>query len=325
VNLIEQLSAEVERLSATMGREYYLIAESDLNDPRVVRPREAGGYGIDAQWSDDFHHALFAVLTGDRQGYYADFGSLADLAKSLQEVFVYNGNYSNFRRRHHGRPTVGLPGNRFVGCIQNHDQVGNQATGQRISHLVTLGRAKIAAAIVLTSPFVPLLFQGEEFAASAPFQYFTHYEDTEIGRLVSEGRKREFEGFGWSPDEIPDPQDKSTFERSKLNWTEPEKPVHAEVLQWYKDLIRLRRKSNDLEDGNLSAVHVRFDEHARWLVIERGEVRVACNLGAARVRLEIGNGAKLLLASDPSFLLSEAGIELDPDSVAILLIRQSAE
>ena len=325
IHFLEQLADEVRILEARLGKNFEVIAESDSNDSRLVRAKEGGGFGLDAQWSDDFHHALFTVLTGQHQGYYEDFGSLADLAKSLQEVFVYNGNYSRFRKRNHGRPVVGLPGNRFLGCIQNHDQVGNQAKGQRISHVVTLGRTKIAAAIVLTSPFIPLLFQGEEFAASTPFQYFTHYEDTEIGRLVSEGRKREFEGFGWAADEIPDPQDKATFERSKLDWSDLKKPVHAAILQWYKDLIHLRRTLNDLEDGNLSAIHVRFDEQANWLVIERGQVRVACNLGAGRVTLEIGKGAELLLASDPSFLLSEAGIELGPDSVAILRIPSPAE
>ena len=325
IHFLEQLADEVQVLEARLAKNFEIIAESDLNDPRLVRAKEAGGFGLDAQWSDDFHHALFTVLTGENQGYYADFGSLADLAKSLREVFVYDGNYSRFRKRNHGRPALGLPGSRFLGCIQNHDQVGNQAKGQRISHLVNLGRTKIAAALVLTSPFVPLLFQGEEFAASSPFQYFTHYEDKEFGRLVSEGRKREFEGFGWDPDQIPDPQDKKTFERSKLNWADLEKPVHAEVFGWYKDLIRLRRTSSDLEDGNLSVVHVRFDEQARWLVMERGDMRVACNVGADRVSLEIGHDAELLLASDPAFLLSENRIELGPDSVAILRVPENRE
>ncbi len=320
IHFLEQLADEVRVLEARLAKRFVLIAESDLNDPRLVRAKEAGGFGLDAHWSDDFHHALFAVLTGENQGYYEDFGSLADLAKALRNVYVYDGNYSVFRKRNHGRPAIGLPGSRFVGCIQNHDQVGNRAKGERISHFVNLGRTKIAAALVLTSPFIPLLFQGEEFAASSPFQYFTHYEDPEFGRLVTEGRKREFEGFGWSPDQIPDPQDKKTFERSKLNWGELEKPVHAEVMQWYKDLIRLRRTSSDLADGNLNAVNVRFDEQMNWLVMERGRFRVACNFASHRVTVETDGGAELLLASDPSFVLSDSEIELGPDSVAILRV-----
>ena len=174
---------------------------------------------MDAEWSDDFHHALVTVLTGDRSGYYSDFGSIADLAKSLKSVFVYDGIYAPHRDRIQGRPVEGLPAWRFLGYAQNHDQVGNRAKGERLCHLVNEGRAKIAAALVITAPFVPMLFQGEEWAASSPFQYFTDHE-AELGKLVSEGRKKEFAAFGWNPDEIPDPQDEQTFLRSKLNWNE---------------------------------------------------------------------------------------------------------
>ena len=198
IHFLEQLTGEVRRLEAAMGKHFYLIAESDLNDPRIVKAEEAGGYGLDAQWSDDFHHALFAVISGERAGYYADFGSLAQLAKSLRCVFVYDGTYSEHRQRNHGRPVVGLSGHRFIGFVQNHDQVGNRARGERVSHEAGMGRAKIAAALVLTSPFVPMLFQGEEFGASAPFLYFTDYDDPELGRMISEGRKKEFVAFGWT-------------------------------------------------------------------------------------------------------------------------------
>ncbi len=167
INFMEQLTAEVRALEAHTGRDYVVIAESDLNDPRLVTAREAGGYGMDAQWSDDFHHALVTVLCAGGGGYYSDFGSLADLAKSLREVFVYDGRYSKYRDRVHGRPVRGLPGWRFLGFSQNHDQVGNRAKGERLAHLVSTGRAKIAAALVLTAPFVPMIFQGEEWAASA--------------------------------------------------------------------------------------------------------------------------------------------------------------
>jgi maltooligosyltrehalose trehalohydrolase len=320
IHFLEQLAGEVKRLEAKMGKHFVLIAESDLNDPRIVKAEEAGGYGLDAQWSDDFHHALFSTVSGERDGYYADFGSLAALAKALKCVFVYDGNYSEYRGRNHGRQVVGLSGHRFVGFVQNHDQVGNRAQGERLSHEVSVGRAKIAAALVLTAPFVPMLFQGEEFGASAPFLYFTDYDDPELGRAISEGRKKEFVAFGWSPDSIPDPQAEETFARSKLQWSEITQEPHASLLHWYKDLIRLRRTRSELSDGNLNAVHVQFNEEAQWLVLERGHLRIACNLGKEPVEVEIGSGAKLLLASDDSIALTGTNIKLGPDSAAVVSI-----
>jgi maltooligosyltrehalose trehalohydrolase len=318
IHFLEEITGEVRRLEAAIGKHFVLIAESDLNDPRIVKAEEAGGYGLDAQWSDDFHHALFSAISGERAGYYADFGTLAQLAKSLRCVFVYDGNYSEYRGRIHGRQVVGLSGHRFIGFVQNHDQVGNRAQGERVSHEAGVGRAKIAAALVLTAPFVPMLFQGEEFGASAPFLYFTDYDDPELGRMISEGRKKEFEAFGWAPDQIPDPQDEQTFLQSKLNWAELTEQPHRSLLQWHKDLITLRRNQAELTDGNLNAVNVRFDENAQWLVLERGNLRVACNLGKAPVNVEVGKCAQVLLASDDSIVLSGANIKLGPDSVAVL-------
>jgi maltooligosyltrehalose trehalohydrolase len=324
IHFLEEITGEVRRLEAAMGKHFVLIAESDLNDPRIVKAEDAGGYGLDAQWSDDFHHALFAAISGERTGYYADFGSLAQLAKSLRCVFVYDGNYSGYRHRNHGRQVVGLSGHRFIGFVQNHDQVGNRAQGERVSHEAGVGRAKIAAALVLTAPFVPMLFQGEEFGASAPFLYFTDYDDPELGRMISEGRKKEFVAFGWAPDQIPDPQDEQTFLQSKLNWAEMTEQPHRCLLQWYKDLITLRRNQSKLSDGNLSAVNVRFDEDAQWLVLERGTLRVACNLGQAPVDVEVGDGSRILLASDDSIALSGTNLKLGPDSVAVMSVPASA-
>jgi maltooligosyltrehalose trehalohydrolase len=318
IHFLEQLEGEVKRLEAGLGKHFVLIAESDLNDPRIVKAEEAGGYGLDAQWSDDFHHALFSVISGERNGYYADFGSLGALAKSLKCVFVYDGNYSEFRGRNHGRQVVGLSGHRFVGFVQNHDQVGNRAQGERVSHEAGVGRARIAAALVLTSPFVPMLFQGEEFGASTPFLYFTDYDDPELGRLISEGRKKEFVAFGWKPDQIPDPQADETFTRSILQWSELTEEPHASLLQWHKQLIHLRRTRSELSDGNLNAVHVQFNEEAQWLVLERGQLRIACNLGQAPAEVEVGSGAQLLLASDDSIALSGTNVKLGPDSVAVV-------
>ncbi len=319
IHFLEQLASEVRVLEFETGKHFVVIAESDLNDPRLVSGTEDGGFGLDAQWSDDFHHALFAVLTGERHGYYQDFGSLAALGKSLREVFVYNGNYSEYRRRNHGRPVVGLPGYRFLGYAQNHDQIGNRAKGDRLIRIAGPGRAKIAAALVLTSPFIPLLFQGEEFGASSPFHYFTSFEDPEMGRSVSEGRKREFAAFVWSPDEIADPQERETFEQSKLDWRELDQEPHATLLRWHKDLIRLRRACSDLTNGALSAVEIRLDEEAKWFVMDRGRVRVAFNLGEAQMTLPCEGGTKLLLASDPSVKVQGVTLELGPDSVGILL------
>lgn len=317
-HFLEALAIEVRALEAVLGRHLTLIAESDLNDPRLLWSTERGGYGLDAQWSDDFHHALHTVLTGERNGYYADFGSVADLAKALRDVYVYDGRFSPFRRRHHGRPVGDLAGSRFLGYLQNHDQVGNRAQGERSSHLLSLGRQKVGAALVLTAPFVPLLFQGEEWGASTPFQYFTDHGDPSLARAVTEGRRHEFAAFGWKPEEIPDPQDPATFLRSKLDWSERDRPPHADLLEWHRRLIRLRRTTPALLDGNRAAARVTYDEAQRWLILERGPIAVACNLAAVPQRLAVGSERALLLASDPTVARDGSWVLLPPDSVAIL-------
>jgi maltooligosyltrehalose trehalohydrolase len=295
-----------------------VIAESDLNDPRLVTALEAGGYGLDAQWSDDFHHALVTAVTGDRSGYYADFGGLEQIAKALREVYVYAGRYSPYRNRIHGKPVRNLPGWRFLGYAQNHDQVGNRATGDRLSHIVSLGRAKIAAALVLTAPFVPMIFQGEEWAASSPFQFFTNH-DPELGKLVSEGRKKEFARFGWDPSDIPDPQAEETYERSKLNLEERSTGCHAEMLEWYRRLISLRRGTPDLLDGDLSAVRVRCSESGQWLVMERGRVTVAFSLAKEPVEVGVRPGLRMVLQSESAVRLHGSHVTLPPDSVVVLV------
>jgi maltooligosyltrehalose trehalohydrolase len=319
VHFLEQLSVEVETLEAELGRRLVLIAESDLNDPRVVAPREAGGLGIDAQWSDDFHHALFAVLNPqERSGYYADFGSLAQLAKALERTFVYDGIYSGYRKRNHGRPAGSLSQHRFLGYIQTHDQVGNRAQGDRISHISGLERAKIAAAIYLLSPFVPLLFEGEEWAASTPFQYFANHDDKELARLVSEGRKREFSAFGWAPETIPDPENPKTFEASKLNWNEVNDREHAAMLEWYRAVIRLRRSAASLNDGNQGNVQVEFDEGKSWLRIVRGTISVICNLGTHDIALPVPQSSTIELASGGTIRITNDTISLPVNSIAVL-------
>ncbi len=318
IHFLRQMEEEVRALGNHTGKHYVVIAESDLNNPRLVQAREAGGYGLDAQWSDDFHHALWCVLFHEPTGYYEDFGSMADLAKALKEVFVYQGQYSQFRKRNHGRPTGGLPSDRFLGYIQNHDQVGNRARGDRLTHLVGVDRAKIAAALVLLGPFVPMLFQGEEYAASTPFQYFTHFEDKELARLVSEGRKKEFVAFGWKPEDVPDPQDEATFYRSKLRWEEAGEGEHAEMLDWYRRLIALRYQESSLTCGMLDRERVSFDEERRWLRLMRGAIEVAVNFGESEVSLPVVCGAKILLASHCEVQLQPKSLLLPPNGVAVL-------
>ena len=320
IHFMEQLSSEVEVLAATLGRKLTLIAESDLNDPRIIRPREAGGYGMDAQWSDDFHHALFTVLHVDEEGhgYYSDFGSMEKLAKSLTEIFVYDGEYSAYRLRKHGRPVDGLSAHHFLGYIQNHDQVGNRATGERIEHIVGMSRAKAAIGLVLMSPFIPMLFQGEEFAASTPFLYFADHEDPEMARLVSQGRKREFAAFGFAEKDVPDPEARDTFERSKLDWGEVDSGSHKEMLEWVQSLIHLRRTTPDLNDGDRSHIKVRWSEDDRWLVMDRGSIRVILNLGSQQAEFDIGKGARVLLASCDGVGLNEAKLRVPCDATVVL-------
>ena len=317
---LEQLAGEVQQLGARLGRRLVLIAESDLNDPHIVHPPAAGGCGLDAQWNEDFHHAVHVALTGERQGYYADFRGLVDLARVLTAGFVYDGRHSAYRGRSHGRPATGLRGHQLVGFSQNHDQVGNRARGERMSHLVSKERLKVGAALVLTAPFVPLLFQGEEWGAGTPFLYFTDHEDLELARAVSEGRRREFTAFGWDPDDVPDPQNPATFQRSKLDWSESARSPHREILEWYRALIRLRRTEPDLADGRLDGVRATVDEAAGWIFIERGAVTIACNLGDHRqpLRLSPDRPRRVLLASQADITLKDEVIELPPDAVAIL-------
>jgi maltooligosyltrehalose trehalohydrolase len=320
-HFLEQLAAEVHTLGAQVGRPLAVIAECDLNQPRVVTAPEAGGYGLDAEWSDDFHHAVHAFVTGERSGYYEDFGSIANIAKALAHVYVYDGTRSKFRRRAHGRPVRGLTGDRFVVCIQNHDQVGNRAMGERLGHLVQPERLKIAAALLITSPYVPLIFQGEEWAASSPFQYFVDYHrDPQLAAAVRDGRRKEFAHFIDAPERVPDPQAPETFMRSKLDWDERGSEPHREILEWYRNLIALRHRTPDLGDPRLEHTSVEFDEVAQWLAMRRGAALIVCNFAKLSQQLpmpEDTSTLKLLLASSPGVTIGERHILMPPSSVAI--------
>ncbi|RIL07432.1 MAG: malto-oligosyltrehalose trehalohydrolase [Proteobacteria bacterium] len=319
-HFLAELRDAVDALVAQRGRHAVLVAESDLNDPRVVLPREAGGLGMDAQWSDDFHHALHALLTGERRGYYADFGRIAHLAKAFESVFVYDGGFAPHRGRRHGAPPRGLSAHRFLGYLQTHDQVGNRAFGERSAALLPPARLAMGAALVLLAPFVPMLFQGEEWAASSPFLYFTDHADPELGRAIREGRRREFPELHEGADDVPDPQAKESFERSRLDWSERAREPHAALLDWHRRLIALRRSIPALADGSPGAARVRFDETARWLCVARGPVRIACNLAAAEQWIPLqgeGRGSlQLAWPAPPAF--SDGGVRLAPDGVAVV-------
>ncbi len=318
MHVVEQLTQRVDDLEAELGRTMWVIAESDLNDPRVMRPRGQWGWGCDAQWSDDLHHALHAVLTGERTGYYADFGRMADLAKALRDAYVYDGRPSDFRRRHHGRPVGDLPGSRFLAYTQTHDQVGNRAGGERLSHLVSDARLRIAAAVVLLSPFVPMLFMGEEWAASTPFHYFTDHSDERLGRAVSDGRRRELERFGWPTWDLVDPQSPDAFARSKLDWSEAEREPHRSMLGWYRSLIALRRSAPELRDGRRDLAEISFGEDPRWLLMRRGAVTLVFALDRPADVPLAEDAGDLVLASEPAVTRSSRSLHLSADSVAVL-------
>jgi maltooligosyltrehalose trehalohydrolase len=247
-HLLEEIGDAVHAQAAALGRTIVVIAESDGNDPRLLHTKAAGGFGLDGQWSDDFHHAVHAALTGERGGYYVDFGGAAPVAKALRDRFVYDGGYSAHRRRRHGRPAADIAADCFVVCTQNHDQVGNRARGERLAALVPFEARKLAAALLLLSPYVPLLFMGEEYGETTPFLYFVSHGDAALVEAVRAGRQREFAAFAWGS-EIPDPQAEETFRRSRPVAARAHEPGHAALRALYGDLLRLRHAEPALRPG----------------------------------------------------------------------------
>ncbi|GGK84929.1 malto-oligosyltrehalose trehalohydrolase [Mangrovihabitans endophyticus] len=319
IHLLEQAAVEVESLSTHLGRPLSLIAESDLNDPRLITSREAGGYGLHGQWDDDVHHVLHAMLTGERQGYYGDFGSLESLEQVLTGAFFHAGTWSSFRARRHGRPIDRhtMPGYRFVAYLQNHDQIGNRAVGDRLAATCSPGRLRVGATLLLTAPFTPMLFMGEEWAAGTPWQFFTSHPEPELADAVRTGRRREFASHGWAEAEVPDPQDPDTFERSKLDWSERGKPGHAEMLELYKRLIALRRAHPDLSDPRMDRVEVwHGDGH---VVVRRGDCLVAANLSATTQTINLRAVPRsVLLATEPGAVLHRDRVELPAESAVVV-------
>ncbi|HEY2765709.1 MAG TPA: malto-oligosyltrehalose trehalohydrolase [Pseudonocardiaceae bacterium] len=318
--LLEELATEVDDLAVHLCRPLSLIAESDLNDPRIVTPRAAGGHGLAAQWDDDIHHCLHATLTGERQGYYVDFGALPDLARTLRGGFFHDGRWSSFRQRAHGRPvdTATLPGWKFLAYLQNHDQVGNRAAGDRISATLSPGLLACGAALVLCSPYTPMIFMGEEWGAATPFQFFSHMPDAPLRDAIREGRYAEFAEHGWDTEQVPDPNDEQTFLRSKLDWSEPSAEPHATLLRTYRELIALRRSRPELSEPRLDRLTVTVDEQDRTVVLHRGTLRVVVNLGAGPVTVPLtGPPTEVLLASAETTPAPE-GVLLAGESFAVV-------
>ncbi len=329
-----ELVAAVKQSSTALEREVQVVAESSLNDVRVLRPTEAGGLGFDAQWNDDLHHALHCVLTGEKDGYYADFSHFDDLVKAYREGFVLSGQYSGFRRRRHGTSSLAVPADRFVVFSQNHDQVGNRRQGDRRSQLVSFEALKVAAGAVILSPFIPLLFMGEEYGETAPFPYFVSHSDPDLVAAVRHGRQEEFAGFAWEG-EIPDPQAEETFLSARLDHGLRHEGRHQALYRFHAECLRLRREIPALARLKKEEMVVHGDQATRVLRLDRGlhparaitlinfgrqpvPITVASEPGPWRLRLDsaaerwAGPGSSIPETVQPS-----AQIHLSPESVVL--------
>jgi maltooligosyltrehalose trehalohydrolase len=295
-HIVEELTEAFHQQARLLGRAAWIIAESDLEDVRIINPKALGGYAVDAQWHDDLHHSLHACLTGAHRGYMVDFGRIEQLARAIREGFVFDGRYSQYRRRRYGSSSKDRPGEQFVVFIQNHDQIANASQGRRLASLVSLEQQKLAAVVVLLSPFLPLLFMGQEYGETAPFLYFTNFGDAALSNAVREGRRKEFAAFG-ADAAFADPEDPDTFQRSKLKWDSLGHSPHAEVRRLYIDLIALRKKHACLANCRKDLTSLSFDEQQKWVVITRGDTSasravIVCNFAAQRqvIRVDLDEG-----------------------------------
>ena len=308
-HILQEIAEKVAEFSQQVGRKFYLIAESDLNDVRLILPQESGGYRLDAQWGDDFHHSLRSVLTKDLGGYYQDFGTCVHLAKAYENPFVYDWQYSQFRKRYHGSNTGDRPGSQFVVCNQNHDQIGNRMLGERITDLVDFEATKLAAGALLLSPYIPLLFMGQEYGEKAPFLYFVSHGDPDLAKAVSEGRRKEFADFH-DEGEFIDPQSESAFEVSKLDWSQKDNDKHRILWQLYQQLIMLRQTIpawKKLDRQNVKATAIESDRLIllhRWQ--EDSQIFSLLNFGDRDLELENtfppGNWQKILDSAEEKWL-----------------------
>jgi maltooligosyltrehalose trehalohydrolase len=341
VTFLEDLARAVARLASKLGRKVFLIAESALNDTRLIRVPELGGFGLDAQWSDDFHHALHTLLTGERSGYYEDFGSMDHLAKAFREGFVYSGQHSSFRGRRHGHSSRNIPAHRFVVFAQNHDQVGNRRMGDRLSRHLSLEGLKLAAGCVLLSPFIPLLFMGEEYGEKAPFPYFISHSDPKLVDAVRRGRKEEFSSFACD-EEPPDPQDEMTFLSAKLDYKSREGEEHQVLLEFFRELIRFRKGNGALRQLSKGHLDVTGFEREQVLFLRRWkgleEWAMVFYFGKEKLSLPVplpqGRWRKKLSSADRKWLGPGCGIpeeissgtavclELQPESFVVFEKRE---
>lgn len=332
-HVLADLSDETAALAESLGRPLDLIAESDLNDPLTITPVAVGGMGMTAQWDDDVHHALHVALTGERSGYYEDFGGgtapwpdggpLSVLAKTLTEVFFHDGRISTFRGRRWGAPVdPTMSRHHFIAYLQNHDQVGNRATGDRIGQTASPGLQAIGAALYLLSPYTPMIFMGEEWRASTPFQFFTSFDEDALAAAVREGRRSEFARHGWRAQDVPDPQDPGTRAASVLDWSERRAPGHVEMLYFYRELIRVRRSHPDLHGGGLDSISVIFDESDEWLIMSRGRIQVVANVAPRRQLIRIDREMEqVLVAWGRAPIVGAEGITLDGHGVVVVRAR----
>ncbi|MCW5964357.1 MAG: malto-oligosyltrehalose trehalohydrolase [Bryobacterales bacterium] len=328
-HFLAELSTAVRDRGEALNRRIYTIAESAANDARWIRPTAQGGFGLDAQWNDDFHHSLRRTLTGEAQGYYADYPHFSQLGKGLREGFIYSGEYSAYRRRSHGSHSADFLPSQFVVCCQNHDQVGNRMRGDRLGQTVSLPALKLAAAWVLLSPYIPLLFMGEEYNETAPFPYFVHHGDPHLIEAVRAGRRHEFAAFSWDGDP-PDPQDEATFLSAKINPDQRHDGIHAELFAWYQELILMRKQHPNFRAGTRDGMHVECDESSRSVWVRRETENSVCvsifhfeaNLIEGRFPFESGVWRTLLTSGDPASdaeaIRSNNAFALEPFAVRVL-------
>ena len=318
-HILQQIADRVAETSQRTRRRAFTIAESDLNDVRMVEDTQRNGLGMDGQWLDDWHHGAHWALSGESQGYYSDFASLGALAKSMEGAFFHDGSFSSFRGRSHGGPVDPQRQKpwQFVTYTQNHDQVGNRATGDRFSQTLSTDRLILAAALLLTQPYTPMIFQGEEWAASTPWPFFTAHPEPELADAVRSGRKAEFARMGWDEDSVPDPQAEETFDSAILKWDEREQDDHAKVLAAYRELIELRRRTPELR-GGFETIRTEFEEDGRWLVLHRGPVAAAFNFGDDAVDVPLGGAASSVLWSHGAEEPTGESIRLQGSGAAVL-------
>jgi maltooligosyltrehalose trehalohydrolase len=339
---LEELGAAVHTRAKELGRNIYLIPESNRNDARVVSAPELGGWGFDAVWNDDFHHSLHVLLTGEQDGYYEDYREIEDLARCYREGFLYAGQYSKFRQKRYGNSSKQIPAKRFVVYAQNHDQVGNRRVGDRLSQSLSFDQLKLAAGTVLLSPYIPLLFMGEEYSESAPFQYFVSHQDPSLIEAVRRGRKEEFRRFGWTGD-IPDPQSEATFLSCKLNWDLQTTGLRRILWHFYQELLRLRREMSPLALLDKNALDVKSFANQKALLVKRwnasSQVLIACHFDQAPTELSLpippGRWRRTLDSAEerwggkggqtPATLQSRGEVQLPLSPWAFLVFTQTAE